>query len=107
VTYADLCAIIGEPAAQRLVAAWGGTRHYIARTPSPELIRIMDEPAAQKLCSDCAGLYLLIPRSRRDYRSAERIAALHRQGLAPIQIAAKVGCTRRTVHRALARKIHD
>jgi hypothetical protein len=97
----ELIAVMGTPAAARLVAAFGGTRLYVPQTPGAEdaLSAAVGHEAAMVLAQIYGGDRLEVPNPtpRR-----VRIAQMRAAGMSVDAIARALGCTRRRVFQVLA-----
>jgi DNA-binding NarL/FixJ family response regulator len=97
----ELIAVMGIPAAARLVAAFGGTRLYVPQTPGPDdaLSAAVGHEAALALAQIYGGDRLEVPNPtpRR-----VRIAQMRADGISVDAIARALGCTRRRVFQVLA-----
>ncbi|MGH7935374.1 MAG: helix-turn-helix domain-containing protein [Candidatus Binataceae bacterium] len=97
----ELIALIGEEAATRLIAAFGGTRLYVPHSPQDgdALTATIGLNAALKLACVYGGDRVDVPNPtpRRT-----RIIALRSTGLTVDAIARALGCTRRRVFQVLA-----
>ena len=97
----ELIAVMGTPAAARLVAAFGGTRLYVPQTPDAgdALSGAVGHEAAIALAQIYGGDRLEVPNPtpRR-----VRIAQMRADGMSVDAIARALGCTRRRVFQVLA-----
>ncbi|MBF6559117.1 MAG: helix-turn-helix domain-containing protein [Candidatus Binataceae bacterium] len=97
----ELIAVMGTPAAARLVAAFGGTRLYVPQTPDAgdALSGAVGHEAAIALAQIYGGDRLEVPNPtpRR-----VRIAQMRADGISVDAIARSLGCTRRRVFQVLA-----
>lgn len=97
----DLIIVIGEEAAARLIAAFGGTRLYVPHSPEPgdALSNSIGFNAAIKLAQMYGGDRVDVPNPtpRR-----MRILQLRAAGYSVDAIARELGCTRRRVFQVLA-----
>jgi hypothetical protein len=93
--------LIGEDAAARLVARFGGTRLYVPHLPSGNdvLVDVLGVDAALKLARIFGGERIELPKPppRR-----ARIVELRAAGHSVQTIAQMLGCTRRRVLQVLA-----
>lgn len=98
-----LSAEIGEEAALRLSAAYGGRQLYIAHTAraDSELVRLVGEIAAAKLARRFGGVFLTLPMGPG---RKMRIRQLRTEGYAVAEIAEALGCTERYAYRVLAQE---
>src|SRR5216683_6476044 len=93
--------IIGEEAAAKLIARFGGTRLYVPHTPCPDdaLALAVGTGAAMKLAQMFGGERVELPKPppRR-----MQILALRAAGRSVEEIARALNCTRRRVFQVLA-----
>jgi len=93
--------IIGEEAAAKLIASFGGTRLYVPHSPCPDdaLAREVGTGAAMKLAEMFGGERVELPKPppRRT-----QILALRAAGRSVEEIARVLSCTRRRVFQVLA-----
>jgi DNA-binding NarL/FixJ family response regulator len=93
--------IIGEEAAAKLIARFGGTRLYVPHRPCADdvLARVVGAGAALKLAQMFGGERVELPKPppRRT-----RILALRAAGRSVEEIARELECTRRRVFQVLA-----
>jgi hypothetical protein len=100
----------GETAATRIAAAFGGRRLYIPeRLPADHpLCRLVGFDAARAIRRDlgCGHVDVPLARTPGEAETRRTIAALDDRGLNARAIAARLGCTMRTVyrHRAAIRR---
>jgi Homeodomain-like domain len=108
---------IGADAAQTLIGTFGGKRIYIAVTNSQtkkqspkwkHIEELLGRDASAKLSASFGGRRFEVPRNPSPAKLAlqQRVAELHRQNLRTQDIAAAVGCSRRSVYRILSGKRH-
>lgn len=101
----ELIHIIGEEAARRLVADFGGTRLYVPHFPGEDdtLARSIGIAAAVKLARIFGGDRVEVPNPppRR-----VRILTMRAAGHSVDQIARELRCTRRRVFQVLAEARH-
>lgn len=99
-------ALIGEQAAAKMIAEFGGARIWVPvrTTPESKLTQVLGGDAASALCARFGGQYLQVPSTRTDDNIRSRIAELHRQGCKINDIAQAVGRSRRTIFRELGRR---
>lgn len=97
----ELEQLIGEAAAQALIAELGGGRIYVPQRARPEdrLSGLVGLDAAQKLGRIYGGERLEIPNPPLRRR---KILDLRRRGASIEGIARELGCTRRRVFQVLA-----
>ena len=97
----ELTKLIGAPATQQMIAAFGGARLYVPRLPEPDdpLAQVLGLEAALALARVYGGDRLEVPNppSRK-----ARILELRQAGLSVDNIARQLGCTRRRVFQILA-----
>jgi DNA-binding NarL/FixJ family response regulator len=93
--------IIGEEAAAKLIASFGGTRLYVPHSPCADdpLARVVGTSNAMKLAQMFGGERVELPKPppRRT-----RILALRATGCSIEEIARALNCTRRRVFQVLA-----
>jgi DNA-binding NarL/FixJ family response regulator len=93
--------IIGEEAAAKLIASFGGTRLYVPHTPGADdaLARAVGTGAAMKLARMFGGERVELPKPppRR-----MQILTLRAAGSSVEEIARALNCTRRRVFQVLA-----
>ncbi|HEY2525921.1 MAG TPA: Mor transcription activator family protein [Candidatus Binataceae bacterium] len=93
--------IIGEEAAAKLIASFGGTRLYVPHSPGADdaLARAVGTHAAMKLAQMFGGERVELPKPppRRT-----QILALRASGRSVEEIARSLNCTRRRVFQVLA-----
>jgi len=93
--------LIGEEAAAKLIASFGGTRLYVPHSPCPDdaLARVVGTEAALKLARMFGGERVELPKPppRRS-----QILALRAAGRSVEEIARALSCTRRRVLQVLA-----
>lgn len=93
--------LIGEEAAAKLIANFGGTRLYVPHSPcaNDALARAVGTGAAMKLAEMFGGERMELPKPppRRT-----QILALRAAGRSVEQIARALSCTRRRVFQVLA-----
>jgi len=92
--------IIGEEAAAKLIARFGGTRLYVPHTPCPDdaLALAVGTGAAMKLAQMFGGERVELPKLPRRMQ----ILALRAAGRSVEEIARALNCTRRRVFQVLA-----
>jgi hypothetical protein len=95
VRYAEL---IGDAAALKLVASYGGTRLYVAKSPreNSALARAVGWPAARRLARAYGGDELDVPRAEALRSKKRAILAASGSGR---EVARAVGTTERHVRR--------
>lgn len=93
--------VIGEQAAIRLSAHFGGRQVYVPHRPRPdsELVQVLGEDLAELLARRHGGLAYDVPL--RCGRRA-RIIQMRREGTPVETIAKTVGCTARYVYQVVA-----
>lgn len=100
-TLQAIARVIGEPAAIRLSAYFGGRQLYVPHRPRPdsELVQVLGEDLAELLAKRYGGLYHDVPLGcgRR-----ARLIQMRREGHTISAIAQEVGCTTRYVYQVLA-----
>lgn len=93
--------IIGEEAASKLIAMFGGTRLYVPHSPCADdaLARAIGPQAAMKLAEMFGGERVDLPKPppRR-----MQILAMRAAGRSVAEIARELNCTRRRVFQVLA-----
>ena len=93
--------IIGEEAARKLIASFGGTRLYVPHSPGADdaLARAVGAGAALKLAEMFGGERVELPKPppRRT-----QILTMRAAGRSVEEIARTLGCTRRRVFQVLA-----
>jgi len=98
----------GPAAAARLAARLGGQRIWIPTTEEGRrrLADLIGAEVADMLIERYGGIDVYVPMNVRETRvRRERcIAEMAARGLGTREIAARIGCTRRTVQRILARR---
>ena len=102
----EIVEVIGENAAARLIARFGGTRLYVPHSPSADdaLARAVGEAAAIKLARVFGGERVELPKPppRR-----MQIVELRAAGRSIEEIARILNCTRRRVFQVLAESRRD
>ena len=95
---------IGDDAAGRLIADFGGRRLYIPVAPGPgDLIaRSIGLSAALAMARVFGGDRLLIPATSCHARRRVRIVAMRAEGVSISRIAHELRCTERYVYKVLA-----
>jgi len=95
---------IGEEAADKLVADFGGRRLYIPMTPAAGdvVTGSIGLEAALAMSRVFGGDRLLIPSSNNNRRRRAEILALRRNGTSISRIARELRCTERYVYKVLA-----
>lgn len=89
-------------AAVRLIMEWGGTRHYIPATPTPDspLVGVIGMAAAKSLAELCGGGYYDVPPRLVLAGESLKSQILREPGTA-LEIAVKLGTTQCYVRRVL------
>ncbi len=102
--YDQICHSIGDDAADRLIADFGGRRLYIPVAPAPgDLIaRSIGLPAAMAMARMFGGDRLLIPVTSTHARRRVRIVAMRADHVSISRIAHELRCTERYVYKVLA-----
>lgn len=101
--FAELSAIAGQAATEKLRWAFAGVRLHIPRHPGgTKLERIVGPDVAAKLGRRFGGCTFEIPGIGQNKRLM--IVALREQGMTGAQIARELRCTERHVYRVLARQ---
>ncbi len=97
---------IGDGAADKLIADFGGRRLYIPMAPMPgDLVsRSIGLAAATAMARIFGGDRLLIPVTSDHARRRVRIIALRAEQVSISRIAHQLGCTERYVYKVLAEK---
>lgn len=100
-TMERLTAEIGEEAALRLSAQFGGRQLYIAHSmrADSEVVQLIGEAAAARVAKRFGGIFLSLPIGPG---RKMRIRAMRADEYTVAEIAAAVGCTDRYVYRVLA-----
>jgi hypothetical protein len=95
---------IGERAADKLVADFGGRRLYIPMAPTPgELVtRSIGLVAARAMAREFGGDRILIPVTSMHERRRVRILAMRADRISISHIAHDLRCTERYVYKVLA-----
>ncbi len=102
--FAEVGRSIGEEAADKLVADFGGRRLYIPITPAAgDLVtRSIGLVAATAIARVYGGDRLLIPSTNRQTRRRARILAMRSARMSISRIAHELRCTERYVYKVLA-----
>lgn len=100
----EISDIIGAEAACRLALELGGTRVYVARTPTEvsPIAAIVGLEAARRLAEVWGGDYLAVPNAKRAL-----VCWLHLSGESTSQIARRLKVNERTVRRILTERPGD
>ena len=95
---------IGDDAADKLIADFGGRRLYIPVAPAPGnlVTRSIGLPAAMAMARVFGGDRLLIPAISNQERRRARIVAMRAGGVSISRIAHELRCTERYVYKVLA-----
>ena len=96
-TLEELAAVVGMAGAHALANLFGGTRQYIPKEPTPELVKLLGEAFAARLTRHFDGAFFEVPKP--DVAGARRawVLRLRAEGLFANEIALRVGLTRRRV----------
>ena len=95
---------IGDDAADKLIADFGGRRLYIPLAPAPggSITRSIGLPAALAMARAFGGDRLLIPVTSAHTRRRVRIVAMRADHVSISRIAQELRCTERYVYKVLA-----
>ena len=112
VTTPRLAALLGVPAAQRLVEAFGGTEElYIPKTAVAEgvhpIATAIGPEAYRRLVTEFGGLYLTVPMSLHHGQVKGRVARALADGASAAEAARRAGCTGRYARRVRADQAPD
>lgn len=104
--YAQVARVIGSPAADKLIARFGGRRLYIPMVPEPGnlLPRSIGMRAATAMARAFGRERILIPATCDQARRRARIFAMRANQISVSRIARELGCTERYVYKVLALK---
>lgn len=93
--------VIGQDAAVRLSAHFGGRQLYVPHTPQgdSELVQVVGEIAARKLGRQFGGVHFAVPVTEG---KRVRILEARREGKTISRIASELACTTRHVYNVLA-----
>lgn len=93
--------VIGEEAALRLSAHFGGRQLYVPHAPRPdsELVQVIGEECAEALAKHFGGIFYSVPL---EVGKRARIVELRKTGEKIRAIAEELGCTERHVYNVLA-----
>lgn len=101
--FQEVVQLIGEEAAAKLVAQYGGVRLYIPGKLSPKhpLRELLGQEIAQQLCGEFAGLAVEIPRGHMSQiaRRNRLIMADRAAGMSQRERALKYHVTERTIRK--------
>jgi len=101
--FQDISQIVGEEAAAKLSAQYGGTRLYIPITLKTEhpLVQLLGQQTAQQLVDEFSAITVEIPRAfiRIIARRNELIIADRDDGMSQRQLAIKYQLTERTIRK--------
>ena len=101
--FQEVSQLIGEEAAAKLVAPYGGTRLYIPGTLKTEhiLCQLLGQKAAQQLTDEFGGMTLEIPRDVMSLiRQRNELILIDRaKGMTQRQLALKYRLTERTIRK--------
>lgn len=101
--FQEVTQLIGQEAAVKLAAQYGGTRLYIPATIKPEhdLCQLLGQVAAQQLAEEFCGLTLEIPRDvDSQIRQRNKLIMTDRAaGMTQRQLALKYRLTERTIRK--------
>ncbi len=103
----DVEEAFGPAAAAKLAARLGGQRIWVPTTAEgrARLADLIGGEVADLLIERYAGIDVYVPMAIKETRARRErcIAEMAARGLGTREIAARIGCTRRTVQRILAR----
>ena len=102
--YVMLGRSIGDDAAEKLIAEFGGRRLYIPMAPGPNdrVTRSIGLVAALAMARSFGGDRLMIPLTSDTERRRARIIAMRADRLSIPRIARQLHCTERYVYKVLA-----
>lgn len=102
--YAQVARVIGSPAADKLIARFGGRRLYIPMVAAPGdlLPRSIGMRAAMAMARAFGRERILIPATCDQARRRARIFAMRANQISVSRIARELGCTERYVYKVLA-----
>jgi hypothetical protein len=100
----EIAQVIGEDAACQLAAELGGTRVYVAKTPTEGslLVDAIGADAARRLAVHYGGEHLLVPNAKQ-----QLVAWLNRRGCSNQEIARRLHMNERSVRRILDRPAQE
>jgi hypothetical protein len=104
--YIQIGRSIGDDAADKLIADFGGRRLYIPRAPGPgdRVTSSIGLIAALAMAQVFGGDRLLIPRRIDNARRRARIVSMRANNVSISRIALQLRCTERYVYKVLALK---
>ncbi|MDP2144412.1 MAG: Mor transcription activator family protein [Gallionella sp.] len=101
--FQEIAQLIGDEAAAKLVAQYGGVRLYIPSMPKLEhaIHQLLGDEIAQQLCGEFGGLSVEIPRAciLQIVQRNKLILADRAEGMTQRQLALKYHLTERTIRK--------